>query len=173
MLGVGDSATRTVYQHRAAAVDGLRVRGGDDAVNLSANFTLEEFTRSEAALRRGLDNTPDAETIANLTELANGMEQVRALLGHPIHINSAYRGPKVNAAVGGSKNSAHMRGYAADFTCDAYGDVVQICHTILGSSLVYDQLIAEFGAWVHISFDPQMRRQNLTIDGQGTRNGIA
>jgi len=143
------------------------------ATMLSSNFSLEEFTRSEAALRRGLDNTPDAETVANLTELANGMEQVRALLGHPIHINSAYRGPKVNAAVGGSKNSAHMKGYAADFTCDAYGDVVQICHTILGSSLVYDQLIAEFGAWVHISFDPQMRRQNLTIDGQGTRNGIA
>jgi len=142
-------------------------------MNLSANFTLEEFTRSEAALRRGLDNTPDAETIANLTELANGMEQVRALLGHPIHINSAYRGPKVNAAVGGSKNSAHMRGYAADFVCPAYGDVSAICRAIMDSTIDYDQLIHEFGAWTHISFDPQMRRQNLTIDGQGTRNGIA
>ena len=142
-------------------------------MNLSAHFTIEEFTRSEAALRRGLDNTPDAETIANLTELANGMEQVRALLGHPIHINSAYRGPKVNAAVGGSKNSAHMRGYAADFVCPAYGDVSAVCRAIMDSTISYDQLIHEFGAWVHISFDPQMRRMNLTIDGQGTRNGIA
>ena len=142
-------------------------------MNLSAHFTLEEFTRSETALRKGLDNTPDAETIANLTELANGMEQVRALLGHPIHINSAYRGPKVNAAVGGSKNSAHMRGYAADFTCAGYGDVSAICRAIMDSSIAYDQLIHEFGAWVHISFDPQMRRMNLTIDGNGTRQGIA
>ena len=142
-------------------------------MNLSAHFTLEEFTRSETALRKGLDNTPDAETIANLTELANGMEQVRSLLGHPIHINSAYRGPKVNAAVGGSKNSAHMRGYAADFTCADYGDVSAICRAIMDSTISYDQLIHEFGAWVHISFDPQMRRMNLTIDGNGTRNGIA
>ena len=142
-------------------------------MNLSAHFTLVEFTCSDAALRRGLDNTPDAETIANLTELANGMEQVRALLGHPIHINSAYRGPKVNAAVGGSKNSAHMRGYAADFVCPAYGDVSAVCRAIMDSTISYDQLIHEFGAWVHISFDPQMRRMNLTIDGQGTRNGIA
>ena len=142
-------------------------------MNLSANFTLEELTRSETALRKGLDNTPDAETVANLTELASGMEQVRALLGHPIHINSAYRGPKVNAAVGGSKNSAHMRGYAADFTCADYGDVSAICRAIMDSTISYDQLIHEFGAWVHISFDPQMRRMNLTIDGNGTRNGIA
>ena len=142
-------------------------------MNLSAHFTLEELTRSETALRKGLDNTPDAETIANLTELANGMEQVRALLGHPIHINSAYRGPKVNAAVGGSKNSAHMRGYAADFVCPAFGTPAEVCKAIMDSTIAYDQLIHEFSAWTHISFDPQMRRMNLTIDGQGTRNGIA
>ena len=142
-------------------------------MNLSSNFTLAELTRSEVALRKGLDNTPDAEITANLVELANTLERVRELLGHPIHINSAYRGPKVNAAVGGSKNSAHMRGYAADFTCAGYGDVSAICRAIMDSSIAYDQLIHEFGAWVHISFDPQMRRMNLTIDGNGTRQGIA
>ena len=142
-------------------------------MHLSANFTLEELTRSEVALRKGLDNTPDAETIANLTELALALEKVRDLLGKPIHINSAYRGPKVNSAVGGSKTSAHMKGYAADFVCPAFGTPQDICHSIMDSTIDYDQLIHEFGAWVHISIDPQMRRMNLTIDSQGTRNGIA
>ena len=142
-------------------------------MHLSANFTLEELTRSEVALRKGLDNTPDAETIANLTELALALEKVRDLLGKPIHINSAYRGPKVNSAVGGSKTSAHMKGYAADFVCPAFGTPQDICHSIMDSTIDYDQLIHEFGSWVHLSIDPQMRRMNLTIDSQGTRNGIA
>lgn len=140
---------------------------------LSEHFTLEELTRSEVALRKGLDNTPTPEIVANLTELALGLEKVRDLLGHPIHINSGYRGPKVNSAVGGSKNSAHMNGYAADFVCPAYGNVSAICHAIMDSTIGYDQLIHEFGSWVHISFDPQMRGMNLTIDGSGTRQGIA
>lgn len=142
-------------------------------MNLSPHFTLEELTRSEIALRKGLDNTPDADTIANLTVLALGLEEVRTLLGHPLHINSAYRGPKVNSAVGGSKNSAHMRGYAADFVCPQFGTPQEICRAIMDSTIQYDQLIHEFGAWVHISFDPQMRHMNLTIDSNGTRNGIA
>ena len=140
---------------------------------LSAHFTLEELTRSEVASRKGLDNTPDAETIANLTVLALWLEEVRTLLGHPIHINSAYRGPKVNSAVGGSKNSAHMRGYAADFTCAAFGTPQEICHAIMNSTIAFDQIILEFETWVHGSVDPQMRMQTLTIDSQGTRNGIA
>ena len=142
-------------------------------MNLSANFTLEELTRSEVALRKGLDNTPDADTVANLTTLALGLEEVRALLGHPMHINSGYRGPKVNSAVGGSKTSAHMAGYAADFVCPSFGTPQDICHAIMGSTIAYDQLIYEFGSWVHISFDQKMRQQNLTIDAQGTRAGIA
>lgn len=142
-------------------------------MNLSEHFTLEEFTRSEVALRKGLDNTPPPEIVANLTELANGMEKVRELLGHPIHINSAYRGPKVNSAVGGSKTSAHMQGYAADFVCPGFGDVTAICRAIMDSAIGYDQLIHEFGSWVHISFDPKMRHANLTINGQGTTQGIA
>ena len=142
-------------------------------MQLSANFSLEELTRSEIALRKGLDNTPDAETIANLTELALALEKIRDLLGHPIHINSAYRGPKVNSAVGGSKNSAHMSGHAADFVCPAYGTPQDICHAIMDSTIDYDQLIYEYTSWVHVSFSPEMRHMALTIDSQGTRNGIA
>lgn len=142
-------------------------------MNLSNHFSLEEFTRSETAARRGLDNTPDAETIEHLKTLASGMEQVRELLGHPIHINSAFRSLKVNSAVGSKPTSAHVKGYAADFVCPEFGDVQQICHAIMDSTIEYDQLIHEFQSWVHISFDPQMRKMNLTIDQHGTRAGIA
>ena len=142
-------------------------------MHLSAHFTLEELTRSEVALRKGLDNTPDVETIVNLAELALALEKVRDLLGKPIHINSAYRGPKVNSAVGGSKTSAHMKGYAADFVCPGFGTPQDICHAIMDSTIDYDQLIFEYASWVHFSIDPQMRRMNLTIDSQGTRQGIA
>jgi hypothetical protein len=147
-------------------------------MNLSEHFTLAEFTRSETASRRNLDNTPDQDTIGNLIILAQGMEDVRKLLGHPIHINSAYRSPKVNSAVGGSKDSAHMKGFAADFTCPGFGDPWQICNEIIKSDIRVDQLILEYftvggGGWTHISFDPQMRGQVLTkLAGQPYRNGL-
>ena len=142
-------------------------------MNLSSNFSLEELCRSDTALRKGLDNTPDAETIANLTELANGLEKVRELLGHPMHISSGYRSLKVNSAIGSKPTSAHVKGFAADFTCPGFGSVSDVCHAIMDSTIDYDQVISEYGAWVHISFAPEMRRMNLTIDSQGTRNGIA
>ena len=142
-------------------------------MNLSSNFSLEELCRSDTALRKGLDNTPDAETIANLTELANGLEKVRELLGHPMHISSGYRSLKVNSAIGSKPTSAHVKGFAADFTCPGFGSVSDVCHAIMDSTIDYDQVISEYGAWVHISFAPEMRRMNLTIDSQGTRHGIA
>ena len=112
-------------------------------MNLSPNFTLEELTSSETAARHGLDNTPGPVAMQNLQRLANFLEEVRKVLGKPISINSAYRGPEVNAKVGGSKNSQHMVGCAADIkipgmTPDA------VCRAIIASDLQYDQLIREF-----------------------------
>ena len=77
-------------------------------MNLSEHFTFEELTASETAARHGLDNTPGPIAQQNLVRLANFLEEVRKVLGKPISINSAYRGPEVNAAVKGSKNSQHM-----------------------------------------------------------------
>ena len=98
------------------------------------------------------------------------MERVRELLGNvAIKVNSAYRSPAVNKAVGGSKTSAHTLGYAVDFT--AYGHTpLTIANTLAKSDLKFDQLIYE-GTWVHISFDPKMRREVLTAkfkDGKAT-----
>ncbi len=128
-------------------------------MNLSTNFTLEELTTTS---HRGLDNTPNEEQLANLTHTAWQMEIVRHLLGDlPIHINSAFRSDAVNDAVGGSKTSAHSLGYAVDFICPKFGTPIQIAQKIAASGLKFDQLIYE-QTWVHISFDPKMRCEQLT-----------
>lgn len=128
---------------------------------LSAHFTLEELTLSQEALRKGLDNTPSPAITQNLTTVAQGLEKVRAVLDdHPISISSGYRSPAVNVAVGGSLKSAHCQGFAADFTCDGFGTPLEICRAIMKSDIAYDQLIFE-GSWVHLSFAPTMRQENL------------
>jgi zinc D-Ala-D-Ala carboxypeptidase len=129
--------------------------------NLTQHFTLEELVFSSTAQRLGIDNTPDPGKVKNLTTLANGLEQVRALLGAPMHIDSGYRCPALNKAVGGVANSAHVDGYAADFVCPDYGTPLQVARTIAGSGIAFDQCIQE-GTWVHISFDPRLRHQALT-----------
>jgi len=135
---------------------------------LTEHFSLEELT---ATAHRGIDNTPPAPIMPHLQTLAEGLEQVRALLGHPLHINSGYRSPTLNTEVGGAKNSAHMSGFAADFICPAAGSPLDICRTIVHSSIAFDQIIQE-GAWVHLSFAPAMRRSILTKDGAGYKSGL-
>lgn len=130
-------------------------------MQLTEHFSLEELTHSEIALRKGIDNQPNADQIENLKTLAGTLEKVRELLGHPLHINSAFRGLKLNSAVGGSKTSAHLDGLAADFICPAFGTPQEIAVEIAASNITFDQLIYE-GTWVHISVDPRYRLQVLT-----------
>ena len=135
-------------------------------MKLTPHFTLEEFTVTS----KPLDNTPSKEMVEVLRTTAFYMERVRELLGNvAIKVNSAYRSQAVNKAVGGSKASAHTLGYAVDFT--AYGHTpLTIANTLAKSDLKFDQLIYE-GTWVHISFDPKMRREILTArfkDGKAT-----
>lgn len=131
---------------------------------LTAHFSLEELTRSSVATRKNIDNAPPENIIARLRTLAQGLEEVRGLLqlhNAPMLIDSGYRCEALNAAVGGSKTSAHVQGYAADFICPAYGSPLAIVKAIAASKLEFDQIIQE-GTWVHISFDPRTRRQVLT-----------
>jgi hypothetical protein len=142
-------------------------------MNLSNSFSLEQFTFSETAIRKGLDNTPNDEQIANLTELAQALERVQQLLG-PLHISSAFRSPKVNAAIGGSTTSAHMEGYAADITCPSFGTPLEVCKAIAESIIPYDQIIFEYGSWCHLSIDPRMRKETLTkVAGEPYTQGLA
>lgn len=132
-------------------------------MNLSKHFTLAELTTSQEAARRGLDNTPGLEVVDNLHWLASLLEEVRDLLGHPMIISSGYRSPKVNSSIGGSKNSQHVQGLAADFICPGFGDPYEVASAISRSSIKYDQLIHEYGRWVHISISDTPRRQDLSI----------
>lgn len=126
---------------------------------LTPHFTLEELYQSSTALRFGINNHPSPEIIGHLLVAAKGMEEVRALLGgYAISVDSGYRCPSLNAAVKGSANSAHMDGYAVDFTCRAFGNPEAIVDAIQRSNIKLDQCICE-GTWVHISFDPKMRQR--------------
>jgi hypothetical protein len=134
-------------------------------MQLSNSFTLSQLTFSETAVRRDIDNTPNAEQIVNLTELAQALERVQELVG-PISIHSAFRSPKLNSVIGGSTNSAHMEGYACDFTAPSFGSPLEVCEVIKSSGIPFDQLIQE-GTWVHVSVDPRMRKEALTANFAG------
>ena len=141
-------------------------------MKLTANFTLEELTQSETAERKGLDNTPNADAKANLVRLAKFLEEVRRVLGRPIMINSAYRSPEVNTAIGSKPTSQHCIGCAADIKVPGLTPD-NIVKEIIKTNLEYDQLIREFDSWVHISipnkFADKPRKQVLIIDKAGTR----
>jgi hypothetical protein len=138
-------------------------------MQLSPHFSLEEMTHTEVRL----DNTPSLDVIRALEATARRMEAIRTLLGdRPIRVNSGYRSPAVNAAVGGARTSAHMAGHACDFVCRAFGSPLEICREIVAAGILFDQLIEE-GTWVHISFDPRLRGQVLTKrDGGGYGLGL-
>ena len=85
-------------------------------IRLSKNFSLRELTKSATAERAGIDNTPkDLEHLVNMTHLAiHILQPVRDEFG-VITVNSGYRSPDLNKAVGGSERSQHCHGQAADF----------------------------------------------------------
>lgn len=139
-------------------------------MRLSPNFTLAQLTHSDTAVRMGITNQPDALQTANLARLAEALEKVQALLGHPLSINSAFRSAALNAAVGGVPLSRHALGLAVDYTCAQFGTPLQVAQAVAASGLAYDQLIHEFGRWVHLGLAPAgtaPRRQLLTICNAG------
>ena len=137
-------------------------------MKLSKNFSLHELTKSETAVRRGIDNTPSLTVIDNLQALVdNVLQPVRDKLG-PVVITSGYRSPQLNTAIGGSPTSDHCLGMAAD--CEVLGmDNKQFARWV-EENLKFTQLILEFyteglpdSGWVHISYDPKdLKCQVLT-----------
>jgi zinc D-Ala-D-Ala carboxypeptidase len=127
-------------------------------MQLTKNFTVAELSRSEAATRKGVDNTPPPEAVENLRALAEKVLQpLRDAMGKPMRVNSAYRGPEANAAVGGSKTSQHMTGEAADIEFDGFDNKL-LAKKIVDMKLPFDQIILEFykpgdpnSGWVHVS----------------------
>ena len=125
---------------------------------LSRSFSLHELTRSEAAARLGHDQTPPEAAIENLRALCvNVLQPLRDALGRPLRINSGFRSPAANRAIGGAPSSQHLTGEAADMEC-AGVDTRRLAQTVLDLGLPFDQLILEFhlveeprSGWVHVS----------------------
>lgn len=138
---------------------------------LSKNFYLHEFIKSEIATRLKIDNTPPQEVIDNLKYLCeNLLQPVRDIVG-AITINSGYRSPAVNKAVNGAKNSQHLTGQAVDFEAVNYSNI-ELGKKIEESGLLFDQLIYEFvkktdgkAGWIHLSLvkNGKNRRQVLWV----------
>jgi len=127
-------------------------------MNLTKNFTLEEMTKSETALRHGMDNTPGENEIGNLKLLCEKVLQpVRDHFGKGVKVNSGFRHPDVNAKVGGSRTSDHTRGQACDIEIPGVPNA-ELAEWIR-DNLEYRQLILEFytpgvpdSGWVHVSY---------------------
>jgi len=145
-------------------------------MRLSENFTMAEFTKSQTAERRGIDNTPEGEHLEAAKALfENVVQPVRDHFG-PTVINSGYRSPELNEAVGGSSRSQHCKGQAADIEVPGVANA-ELAEWIR-DNLEFDQLILEFytpgipdSGWVHVSYlaDGDNRGECLTaarIDGK-------
>lgn len=129
-------------------------------------FTIEELTSSATADAQGIDNTPSNADIEHLTALVdNILDPLREAWGKPIKVNSGYRSPELNKAVGGSPRSMHLNGYAADITAiHPHGDTRKALNIALFGlieqlGLPYTQRIDEKGyRWIHVSYNPKDSR---------------
>ncbi|MDR3140621.1 MAG: DUF882 domain-containing protein [Tannerellaceae bacterium] len=130
-------------------------------MNLSKDFTLEEFVRSDTAKRLGIDNTPTELAVAYLILLCHFLLQpVRNHIGKPVRVTSGYRCPKLNAAVSGVSTSQHTEGKAADITvpgmpaCDLFDRIITM------KEIEFDQIIL-YKTFVHISFNLGKNRKQI------------
>ena len=138
--------------------------------NISKHISYKEATRSNTALRRGIENIPDVEELESMKLIAEKIfEPLRKFVGGPIKINSFYRSPELNVAIGGSKKSQHCRGQAIDLD-DTYGhrsNASMFQH--IRYNMDFDQMIWEFGdnknpAWVHISYVSEEKNRNRCLE---------
>jgi zinc D-Ala-D-Ala carboxypeptidase len=138
-------------------------------MQLTNNFSLSEMVKSETALRQNMDNTPGDAEIANLKVLCEKVLQpVREHYDKGVKVNSGFRHPNVNAAVGGSKTSDHCKGQAADIEIPGVPNA-ELAEWI-AANLDFTQVILEFytqgipdSGWVHVSYDPaNLKKQTLT-----------
>ena len=130
-------------------------------MKLSKNFTLEEFLISQTAERHGIDMTPPDWVVDNLQRLVSGCLQPLRDEAGPIFISSGFRPPELNEKIGGSKTSAHMTGDAADLKVIKQTPF-ETCELIVAMDLPFDQVIHEFGRWVHLGVADILRLEQLS-----------
>ena len=138
-------------------------------MKLTANFSLNELTKSQTAERKGIDNTPSAEHQENLKSLCTAILQpVRDHFSKVVSVSSGYRSPELCTAIGSSIQSQHAKGEACDF--EIFGVSNKELADYIDQNLDYDQLILEYwkgdnepnSGWVHCSYtDGNNRKQYL------------
>lgn len=128
-------------------------------------FTIEELTRSTVATARGIPNIPGENEREALEVLVLALlDPLRELWGKPIYVNSGYRSPELNKAVGGVANSQHIKGQAADITTGNAESNRKLFALIRDGGFDFDQLIDEADeTWIHVSYvsPTENRRQVL------------
>lgn len=121
-------------------------------------FVLEDYMKSDVADREAIDNSPDAISIRNLLHLHAVLCEIDWNISDvKFEISSAYRCELLNKAVGGAKNSAHLRGLACDLTTYKANDLRQLYLDIKNSDLNFDQLIL-YDTHIHLSIDDRFRK---------------
>jgi hypothetical protein len=133
-------------------------------MKLTQHFTLEEFTYSETAKRKNIDNTPSPNAIANIKALCEEvLEPAREEYGRAMIISSGYRSEQLNKAVGGEKTSQHMTGCAADIVCSEPRRLFDI----IKANGKFDQLLWEHAGktqWIHVSYKPNGKNRQQAND---------
>ena len=146
-------------------------------MKISEHFSLAEFTKSQTAIRKGIDNTPSDVHINNLTLVAeNILEPVRKHFDRPVIVTSGYRSVPLCAAIGSSKFSQHALGQAVDFEIPGVDNYTTAAY--IYENLPFDQLILEYyeagepsSGWVHCSYTTiNSRRTALIYDGKEYRD---
>ena len=135
-------------------------------MNLSRNFSLLELTKSDTAVRKGIDNNPNSDQIEKLKLLCeNILQPVRDHFGR-VKVTSGYRSPELCVAIGSSVNSQHAKAEAADFECPGI-DNAELADWIQ-KELSYDQLILEYytpgepnSGWIHCSWIAEQPRASF------------
>ena len=147
-------------------------------MKLSKNFSLQELTKSQTAIRMGLDNNPSQAHIENLRILCERVLQpVRDHFNKSVTVTSGYRNVILNRKIGGSETSQHCSGMAADI--EIFGVPTHEVSDWIKQNLMFDQLILEFytpgdvnSGWTHVSYNPDVNQNRkeymaaLRIDGK-------
>ena len=144
--------------------------------NISKHVTYKEGVYSNTAIRLGLKNEPTEAHLSNMELLSEKVfEPLRKHVGGPIKINSFYRGPELNKAIGGSSKSQHCNGQAVDID-DTYGYMSNAdMYNYIKKNLSFDQMIWEFGTdknpdWVHVSYVNEEANRNRCLKAYKDEN---
>ena len=138
-----------------------------------SNFTRDELIESDLARKYGFENKPVNESIENnLVYLANWLQRLRDKLGEhfgeetPVIISSGYRNPRLNRIAGGARGSFHSKGLAADIRVGRMS-TAELTTFIIENFSDYDQVIEEYGRWVHVGLAVPRREALQKKSGKG------